>query len=465
MSDLRETQAVVIQALVSELQNPVTEGQPLIKVLSEDLGFADTTFTSLSFAGFFHAYRMCWARSAPDSTPVTPQDVLAEMEKAGIATETIDKWRIFIFKPQKPISPLAAREHAISLINADVGRAAKVIFDSANNTLSKNPANVREELVAVSNALMSLSTGQGEEARPSQIMAEVDSQGFLPPVSTGWPRMDEALAGGGQSRFGGIRYHEGDIWVVGAPSGHGKSSFGCNLAVNLLVQGHACIYVTWEMAKEELVRRMMCNLGDIDYDVAQDSRVATSQRELDSRASAILQINEGCRLYERPQTPAEIAEVIHRHKWEFGDRLKVVIIDHIGVPRAEKGRDPWYHLESMTYALKAVAKQEHVALICFSQVPQDVEEQLRDKNKATSTSFRGSRGIKMAVDLGLFMCRHNGKDEMDVPRPEFFNTTCFQVIKDRRFGDEDWFMMSYDRNRFRLIPHTHEMVGHSLEDE
>jgi len=451
----QQTQSLIVLALIADLQQRLA-GQhngkpPLIKVLSEDIGVPESAFTVPAFSKFYVAYRNCWARVAADGGVVSPQQLLAELEGLGASAALVEKWKRKLDSPVRTAPSPEVVRAARTLLDSEIARDAVSLLRRWISTIGNNPSDVRGELVSLSNSLLSLASHSGEEIRAAAIMREADAMGYVPPVSTGWSRLDYALSGGGMVRDGGLNYYEGDIWVVGAPSGHGKSSFGCNLAVNLASRGYASIYVTWEMAKVELIRRMICNIGNITYDVAMNPNNAKSEDELVARKSSIELVDAFVRFYEKPTTVAEIQDAVKRHKIEYGDALIAVIIDHLGIStRKNDRRETWRFLEEFVYEVKAVARQEHVAFICFSQVPEYIEAQLREENKATGADFRGSRGIRMGVDVAMYLCRHNGKDAAGNVNPSFANTTVVQIVKDRRFGHEDWFTMKYDRLHYRL---------------
>jgi len=458
--DYQRVQGAVAAALLADLQYRSAgnvAGRSLLQVAFEEMGLSASAFTVPGIYEFVRGYLNCYYRSAPDGQEVHPSHVLAEMEKLGADEATLQKWRYHLSHewPPQVRNAAAFRENVSLLVKMDIGRATIEQLRAWLRFAESNTAAVKEEMVVWASTLIGMAEGASETIRPSDILSEADIRGYVPPTPTGWPRLDYALSGRGRTRAGGIFHDEGDIWVVGAPSGHGKSTFTCNLAVNLAKQGFASVVITWEASKVSLVRRMVCNLADISYDSAADLQLAITRGEAERRAEAVDTLSGLVRIYERPQKPSEIAEVIKRHKSEFGEKLRAILIDHIGISREATGDNVWRGLEQLVYALKSLAVQEHVAIIACSQVPEDVEAQLREKNKSFSLNFRGSRGIRMGADVALLMCRHNGKDENGVIQPQFYNTTCIQLSKDRRFGQEDWFLLSYNGDRYRMTEHPY----------
>ncbi len=436
---LKETQAFLVGSLIADLQS--REGEPLIKTLSEDIELKASAFTNPQYSLFYSAHQRCWARVVSNGRELLADDVIVELEHNG---GNVDKWKELIATPRKQSSMKNIKVNANRLIDSEAERNVKGLFDKWEG---EKHANIREGLVGFSNSILSLASGQGEESRPDLIMAESDAQGFASPASTGFKKLDYALSGNGIIE-GGIYHKQGDLWIIGAPTGHGKSSFACNIVANLIKDGWQSIYITWEMKKTKLMNRLLCNLVDIPYSVAINSENGTD-REKQKRADGIELLRHFLRLYERPQTIAEIGDVIRRHKVEFGSSMAVVIIDHLGVSQSTTGEQHWRHMESFSYDLKRLATREEVALICFSQVPGDVEAQLRESNKAVGADSRGSRGIRMAADVAMFLCKHNGKTTdggIDLSKRD---KSVLQLLKVREFGNEELIELSYNKERYR----------------
>jgi archaellum biogenesis ATPase FlaH len=66
-------------------------------------------------------------------------------------------------------------------------------------------------------------------------------------MSTGWPSLDHILFGG---------FNRGELNILSAPSGGGKSLFLANLAINYVLQGMNVLYVSLELSEELISKRI-----------------------------------------------------------------------------------------------------------------------------------------------------------------------------------------------------------------
>lgn len=455
-NNFKEAQNLVIQGLVADLQAQNT--LPLIRDLFEDVGLTPDAFPLPFFSAFYAAYRYCWLRVVADNGVVTEGQVLSQLEQSGMDATVIAKWRDILAKPLSPLPKKAILDAGRTLVDAHIARNAVAITEDWLGKVKRGDGKIRNNIATLNTQLLSLTSDVNDTVNPTVIMQRAWDKGYVEPASTLWPRMDRALSNGGKTK-GGIRYSDGHLWVIGAASGHGKSSVGCNLVVNMAYQQKATLYVTLEMSQVSLIRRMLCNMANLPYDVVANPKPDRhSAEDIAHLKSALEYLSQFTRIYDRISTPEEIEQAIKRHKAEFGEQMVAVLVDHIGIAtkNAAEG-NVWHALEKYVYSLKDVAMREQVAIILFSQVPPDIESQLREDNRvATGADFRGSRAIRMVADIAMYVARHNGKDRGGNVDMRYNNKMVVQVVKDRDFGNEDWFLMQYDRDHYRISELTED---------
>ncbi|WP_189062235.1 DnaB-like helicase C-terminal domain-containing protein, partial [Longimycelium tulufanense] len=100
-----------------------------------------------------------------------------------------------------------------------------------------------------------------------------------PALSTGWCDIDEILDGG---------LRPGQMCVVAARTGIGKTVIGINLAVEAARQGKGSVIASLEMAREEITDRIIAQVAAVELsrltthrlDPHDWARVRTAQRQL-----------------------------------------------------------------------------------------------------------------------------------------------------------------------------------------
>ena len=162
---------------------------------------------------------------------------------------------------------LALYEAAMAI---DVGEAAEIVRDGFVHWIRKRRTSL---VVQKGSALPSWDPVKMDETRAVHTklidqLLETDDEAFVafdkivaPPlvelIPSGLRACDESLGGGfGKSEFS----------LVVAPSGSGKTTFGCQLAGTFGLQGYKVLFITTEQPPDELQPRIVSNLCGIRFD-------------------------------------------------------------------------------------------------------------------------------------------------------------------------------------------------------
>lgn len=210
--------------------------------------------------------------------------------------------------------------------------------------------------------------------------------------STGLADLDKKLQGG---------FRPGELVIVGARPGMGKTAIALNLGLNMARDRHV-LFLSMEMTHAELRDRQIAALGrvslasikqphavELDYSRVVDA--VESARSLKWRASA-----------RSGLTINDIRAVARREKRMRG--LDVLVLDYLGLVN---GVDPKqsraYQLEEVTKGLKALAKELDMTVTCLSQVSRRVEE--RADQMPMLNDLRDSGAIEQDADIVMFLYR------------------------------------------------------------
>ncbi len=148
-----------------------------------------------------------------------------------------------------------------------VGKAEQTIFDIAQGNETKGFAHIRDVLKLTLDNLNLLATN-AEEAHGTP---------------TGFSDLDNTLVGMGK----------GDLILVGARPGMGKTSFALNIATNVARASKkaVCIF-SLEMSNEELVSRMLSSEGMVDsYNIRSGKLTPDDWQKLAQAASSLAECN------------------------------------------------------------------------------------------------------------------------------------------------------------------------------
>lgn len=216
---------------------------------------------------------------------------------------------------------------------ADRRRLTKSLTEATQ--LAHNPSTTMDELMMQIDKL----SGELDEATPvdaltpTQIFEREQSQPKKEKLVTGEPKVDDHL-------YQHVGLHKGDINVILADSGHGKTQWSTSLASKLAVQGYQGLWFQME-----------------DYDVNTATQLA-----MQAVAHA-----DNVRIVDTTDDIDEIKRLCRLAKIEGG--LDFVVIDYIQEVYAQGRYDSrTLEINYVTKILKQIAKELNVLVIVPSQV-------------------------------------------------------------------------------------------------
>ena len=198
-------------------------------------------------------------------------------------------------------------------------------------------------------------------------------------------------------------FHPGDLVVVGARPGMGKTSFCLNIAtyVGIEVKVPVALF-SLEMSKELIVLRMICSEAEVDSkSVRSGYHTKEDYRKL---------VNAAGRLAEAPifiddsfNTVLEMRAKARRLKAEHG--LGLIIVDYLQLMRGEGSYIAREQVISdISRSFKALAKDLKVPIIVISQLNRSCEQR-GDNKRPIIADLRESGAIEQDADTILFLYR------------------------------------------------------------
>ena len=198
-------------------------------------------------------------------------------------------------------------------------------------------------------------------------------------------------------------FQPGDLVVVGARPGMGKTSFCLNIAtyVGIEVKVPVALF-SLEMSKELIVLRMICSEAEVDSkSVRSGYHTKEDYRKL---------VNAAGRLAEAPifiddsfNTVLEMRAKARRLKAEHG--LGLIIVDYLQLMRGEGSYIAREQVISdISRSFKALAKDLKVPIIVISQLNRSCEQR-GDNKRPIIADLRESGAIEQDADTILFLYR------------------------------------------------------------
>ncbi len=221
-----------------------------------------------------------------------------------------------------------------------------------------------------------------------------ERQAHITGVPTGFGDLDELTSG----------LQPADLIIVAGRPSMGKTSFALNVAANAAkVDPPTPVAVfSLEMAKEQLVQRMLCTEARVDSHRLRTGKLGPRDWPELTKAAG--------RLSEMPiyidDTPAittlEIRAKARRLKAE--GKLGLIIVDYLQLIRGRsRVESRQQEISEISRGLKALAKEVNVAVMALSQLSRAVES--RTPPRPQLSDLRESGAIEQDADVVAFLYR------------------------------------------------------------
>ncbi len=185
-----------------------------------------------------------------------------------------------------------------------------------------------------------------------------------------------------------LGYKPGDLIILGAQTGHGKTSFALHTADAVAVKGdHNVLYLNTEMSRQQIALRWGSILSGIEHERVRSGEINESELSQILKGYSDL-MQSGFHSYPCPNlTPEKTISIARKFKAQKG--IDMMIVDYIG--RMDK-QDPrlqeWQVLEQIVKTQKMLAQNLQIAVMCLVQLNPD-------------GSLQGAKRMKNECDLML----------------------------------------------------------------
>lgn len=271
--------------------------------------------------------------------------------------------------------------------------------------------------------------------------------------------MDQVFAGG---------YQPSALFVLGLPTGGGKTSLTIHLACASVRVEKPIIVVQAETSLMLLTQRMLANLTDIHINRIEqvphtlwaeilekrDFGVLYRDGFMDEEESMIMEaaylsMDKHIYLHKPGTGVPDIEEFVIRHGMATG-YAPDVLYDHIGYSIG--GQSAAFYLKEEADRLYAVSERNGNCIVTWSQVDDSTGKSLATRNTPGSDpQFKYSNGIKNGAFQAIFGCRHNGKDADGnyIPWVIKHNVTCLHRVKNRGRHGTGSYWVGYNPDTYK----------------
>ena len=225
------------------------------------------------------------------------------------------------------------------------------------------------------------------------------SDSMIPGMSTGLQDLDTKING----------LNDSDLVLVAARPAMGKSAFALNLAMNVAKKYKKTVAVfNLEMSREQLALRMLASEGFLDMQKLSTGKLSEEEWSKLCMASSALSQTD-IRIDDNPTvTVADINAKCRRL-----DNLGLVVIDYLqlmtGSGYGKNSENRVTVVSEISRALKIMAKELNVPVVCLSQLSRAVEG--RTDKRPILSDLRESGAIEQDADCVMFLYRDDYYNE------------------------------------------------------
>lgn len=254
-------------------------------------------------------------------------------------------------------------------------------------------------------------------------------------LPTGFYDLDKATAG----------LHAGEMIIIAARPGMGKTAIALNIAVNAAKTTKKAVAIfNLEMPAEQLVNRMRSAVGQVDSHKIQTGQLNHEDWKRINEANSQLAETNIQIVDDAGITAAEIKAKC-RTLANKEEGLGLVIIDYLQLVTSG-GRRPesrQQEVSDISRSLKTMAMELKVPVIALAQLSRSAEK--RENNQPMLADLRESGSIEQDADIVLFVNRNDyykAKEQLEASK----NVVADIIIAKHRKGSTGKFQLLFELN-------------------
>jgi len=213
-------------------------------------------------------------------------------------------------------------------------------------------------------------------------------------------------------------FRGGDLVILAARPGVGKTAFALNLAVNSAKAGSTVAFLSLEMSSSQLVQRVLCSEARVSLEKLRGGFVNENDWILLANASNELgQLD----LYIDDTPALSILELRAKARRELrGKENGMIVVDYLQLmqpPQTRRDGNRAVEVGEISRGLKVLAKEMDMPVIALSQLSRQVE--MRGAKRPMLSDLRESGSIEQDADIVMFIDRSMSEMEAEsADRPD-----------------------------------------------
>ena len=235
-----------------------------------------------------------------------------------------------------------------------------------------------------------------------EIAKLAEQKNSLAGVPTGFKDVD--------ALFHGLR--GGDLIILAARPGIGKSAFALNVAVNAAKAGTTVAFLSLEMSASQLAQRILCSEAHVNLSRLRAGNITEADWGAIADASNTLsKIN----LFIDDTPALSVFDLRAKARRELrGCESGLIIVDYLQLMQPTTTRrdgNRAVEVGEISRSLKVLAKEMNMPVIALSQLSREIEK--RGKKRPMLSDLRESGSIEQDADIVMFIDRSIDEEEAE----------------------------------------------------
>ena len=270
-------------------------------------------------------------------------------------------------------------------------------------------------------------------------------------LKTGFYGIDRNFNGGLQ---------KGDLVLLAARPGVGKTTLAMNIVTNTAIKENAVVAVfSLEMPKEQLAQRALCSVAKVDMSKALNGKL--DQNEWRAIWEARKQLVDS-KIYVDDSSLTNTGIILSEcRKLKREKGLDLVMIDYLQLMNSSSNTSDanrQQQISEMTRGLKIAAKELDVPILLLSQLSRAPEQ--RDDHRPMLADLRESGSIEQDADIVLYIYNPDIYKSEDQPKPGVVDI----MVAKHRNGETGVVKHKNKKQYSAFISSTADAESGSLED-
>lgn len=254
--------------------------------------------------------------------------------------------------------------------------------------------------------------------------------------------------------------HKGDLVLLAARPGVGKTSLAMNIVTNCAINHNAtCAVFSLEMPKEQLAQRILCSVASVNMQKALKGELSADDwTALWAARKKIIESN----IYVDDSSLTNANIILNEcRKLKREKQLDLIMIDYVqlmnSVSNGKNNENRQQEISNITRNLKIAAKELNVPILLLSQLSRAVEA--RSDHRPMLSDLRESGAIEQDADIVMFIYNPDIYADENAIKPGIVDL----IVAKHRNGGLDTIKLKFNRENTTFTNLTADAEAQSLE--